>query len=88
MTVSLFAGITLTLLKSQVHWSGLNCKQWWACSSLMSAFCLQRQAANLRADCSTVGLYWLILTWQRIFKCLLQVTVVCVCRMQGRRNSG
>ena len=32
---SLFAGMTLTLHKSQVHCSGVM--QWWACSSLISA---------------------------------------------------
>jgi len=32
---SLFAGMTLTLYKSQVHCSGVV--QWWACSSLLSA---------------------------------------------------
>ena len=41
---SLFAGMTLTLHKRQVHCSGAM--QWWTCSSLMYAFCLQRQVAK------------------------------------------
>jgi len=32
----------------------------------------------LRADCSTVQLYCVTITWQRIFTCSLQVTVVVV----------
>jgi len=31
--------------------------------------------SNLRAVCSTVGLYCITITWQQIFKCSLQVTV-------------
>jgi len=29
---------------------------------------------NLRADCSTIGLYCVTIAWQRIFKCSLEVT--------------
>jgi len=38
----------------------------------------------LSADCSTVGLYFVTITWQRIFTCSLQVTVVLV----GVLNAG
>jgi len=31
---------------------------------------------NLRADCFTVGLYRVIIAWQQIFKCSLQVTIL------------
>ena len=31
---------------------------------------------NLRADCSTVGLYFVTITWQRIFTCSHQVTAI------------
>jgi len=31
---------------------------------------------NLRADCSTFGLYCVTLSWQRILTCSLQITVV------------
>jgi len=31
---------------------------------------------NLRADCFTVGLYRVIITWQQIFKCSLQVPML------------
>ena len=31
---------------------------------------------NLQADCFTVGLYRVIITWQQIFKCSLQVTIL------------
>jgi len=31
---------------------------------------------KLRADCFTVGLYRVIITWQQIFKCPLQVTIL------------
>jgi len=30
----------------------------------------------LRADCFTVGLHRVIITWQQIFKCSLQVTIL------------
>ena len=54
---SLFAGMTLTLHKSQVHCSGVM--QWWACSSLIHCFFACRgRLPNLRADCSTVDLHW------------------------------
>ena len=33
---------------------------------------------NVRADCFTVGVYHVIITWQQIFKCSLQVTILCV----------
>ena len=46
---------------------------------------------NFRADCFTVGLYRVIMTWLQIFKCLLQVTMLGVlshvtlgCRHLGR----
>ena len=46
----------LRLHMSQIHCSGVM--QWWACSSLMSAPLPYRgRLPNLRADCSTVGLY-------------------------------
>jgi len=36
--------MTLPLQNSQVHCSGVM--QWWACSSLNSLLCLQRQVAQ------------------------------------------
>jgi len=50
---SLYADMTLTLHKSEVH-------------------CLQ----NSGASCSTIGLCWVTITWQQIFKDALQVTNV------------
>jgi len=71
---SLFSGMTLTVHKKQVHCPGVV--QWWVCSSLMSAalpVCGDK-LRNLRADCSTVGLYCVTITWKRLFTCSLQVT--------------
>jgi len=49
------------------------------------------KSPNLRADCFTVGLYRVIITWQQIFKCSLQVRIIGVlshvtleCRHLGR----
>jgi len=39
-------------------------------------YCLQGQVAKLAADCFTVGLYRVIITWQQFFKCSLQVTTL------------
>jgi len=71
---SLFAGMTLTVHKKQVHCPGVV--QWWVCSSLMSAALpvCRDKLRKLRAYCSTVGLYCETITWQRIFTCSLQVT--------------
>ena len=41
-----------------------------------SFVCLQRQVATVCAYCSTVGLYCATITWKRICKCSLYVTVV------------
>jgi len=76
---SLFAGITLTLHRRQVHCSGVM--------QLRTLFCLQRQVRKLRTGCSTVGLYCLTIAWQQIFKGSLRVTVAgvllaCVCWTQ------
>ena len=38
--------------------------------------CLQRQVANLPADCSAVDLYCVTITSQEIFKCSVQAVVV------------
>ena len=53
---SLFAGMTPTVNKNQVHCPGVV--QWWVCISLMSAALpvCRSKLRNLRADCSTVGL--------------------------------
>jgi len=50
MTV-LFADMTLTLHKKQVHYSGII--QWWVCSSLNPLHCLQRRIVKLGN-----GLFW------------------------------
>ena len=70
---SLFASITLTLHKNQVHCSDVM--QWWTCSPLMSApIACRGRLQNLRAGRSTIGLYCVTIAWQRIFKCSLEVT--------------
>jgi len=73
---SLFAGMTPTMRKNQVHCPGVM--QWCVCSSFMSAALLVcwGKLRNLRADCSTVGLHCITIPWQWIFACWLQVTVV------------
>jgi len=71
--------MTLTLHKIQVHCSGVM--QWWACSSLISAFSYRVRLRKLRADCSTVSFYCVTKTWPQIFKRLLQVMVARVLRM-------
>jgi len=48
----LFAGLTLTLHKSQVHCFGV--KQWWTCSSLTSA--------PLPADAGCETFEWIVST--------------------------
>jgi len=40
------------------------------------SFACRGRLRNLRADCSTVGLYCVTVTWQRIFKCLRKVAAV------------
>ena len=54
---SLFAGMTPTVHKNQVHYLGVV--QGWVCSSLMSAVLpvCRGKLRTLRADCSTVGFY-------------------------------
>jgi len=71
---SLFADMTLILLKSQVH-CFVN-MQIWACSSLKLLLCLQRQVAKLASE--FFSLCYVTITWQQIFEDALQVTVVCV----------
>jgi len=48
---SLFAGLTSTVHKNQIHCSGVV--QWWVCSSLMSAALpvCRGKLRNFRADC-------------------------------------
>jgi len=72
---SLFAGMTPTMQKKQVHCPGVL--QGWVCNSLMSAALpvCRGKLRNLRGDCSTVGLYCVTITWQWILTCSLQVTV-------------
>jgi len=61
----LFADMTLTPHKSQVHCSGVM--QWWACSSLNPLHCWQRQVAKFGSGCSNIGLYCVTITWQQRF---------------------
>jgi len=65
----------LTLHKSQIHRYGVM--QWWACSSLMYPPLPADRGwlRKSRADCSTVGLYCVIITGQQILKSSLYITV-------------
>ena len=63
-----------TLHKSQVHCSGIM--QWWVCISLMSTpLPAEVGYRNLWSDGSAVGLYFVTITGQQIFKGSLQVPV-------------
>jgi len=68
LVMPLFADMTLTLHKSQIHCSVV--KQWWACSSqfthVRSISCRGR-LRNVRADCSIVVPYCVPITWQQIY---------------------
>ena len=70
---SLFAGMTPTMHKNQVHCRSVV--QGWVCSSLMSAALpvCRGKLRNWRADCSTVGLYCVTIAWERIFTRSIQV---------------
>jgi len=46
--------------------------------TMSTHFRAEASCRNLRTDFSTVGLYYVTITWQRILKCSLQVTVVSV----------
>jgi len=63
-----------TVHKNQVHCPGVG--HLWVCSSLISAALpvCRGKLRRLLADCSTVGLYYVTITWQRIFTCSLQIT--------------
>ena len=61
------------ILKLAMKWPIWQPCWWWTCSSLLS---LQTHVAKLGAHCSAVALCCLTITWQRIFKGSLQVTIV------------
>jgi len=42
----------------------------------VGSFACRGRLRSLRGDCSTVGLYCVTITWQQIFKGLLQVAAV------------
>jgi len=71
---SCFAGMKLTLHKSQAH-----C--YWLCSDELAVqscplLCLQRLVRKSRAGYSTVGLYCVTITWQQICRSSLYIAVV------------
>jgi len=68
-----FAGMKLTLHKSQVHCYRL-CSGELAVQSC-PLLCLQRRSRKSRADYSTVSLYCVAITWQQICKSSLYITV-------------
>jgi len=70
--MSLFAGVTLTLQKTQVHWS---CGDELAVHAHDCSFACRSRMQNLPAGYPTVGIYCVTMTWQRIFKCPLHDTV-------------
>jgi len=62
--------------------------QWWACSSLMSPPLPEEAGcASRKADCSTVGLCCVTITWQQIFKVhfMLRQQAFCCMRLLGVR---
>jgi len=72
---SLFADMTLTLHKSQVHCFGNM--QLWACSSIRFFACRGR-LRNSRTNCSTIDLCCVTIKRQQIFEDALQVMAACV----------
>ena len=45
-----------------------------SCSDYVRSFACNVMIRNVGADCSTIGLYFVTITWQQIFKGSLQVT--------------
>ena len=45
-----------------------------ACSDYVRSFACKVRIQTLGADCCTIGLYFVTITWQQIFKGSLQVT--------------
>jgi len=66
---SLFADMTLTLHKNQVHCAGSV--QLWACSSINPLLCLQRQVAKLTSE---LFYYWSLLRNNNMVKNLRRCT--------------
>jgi len=65
---SLFADMTLTLQKSQVHCSGsLACRDEFAVHLIRFSAC-RGKLQNAGANCSTIGVCCVTITWQQIFE--------------------
>jgi len=75
--------MTFTLHKSQVHFLVSRCLRF---TNVRSFVCTGR-LRNLRADCSTVVLYCVTITWPKLVKGSLQVTVVDVLAHVARAST-
>jgi len=82
--IDLFLAITLysPVWHSHCTKASFSVLMWYSYELAVLCPLLQTHVATLRAHCSTVALCFLTITWQRIFKGSLQVTVAkAFCRM-------
>jgi len=78
--IDLILAITV-FCRYETHTAQAPASQLW-CHAVMSlqfthvpSFACRNGLRKSRADCYTVGLYWVTITWQQIFKSSLDITV-------------
>ena len=84
----MFVDMSLTLQKSQVHFSGsLTCSDEFAVH-LSCFFACREMLRNAEADCLTIGVCCVTITWPQIFEDALTVVGVLPHATIERRHPG